>query len=444
MRSADRSGTRWLLAELPELVTSGVLTQEAADALRQHYSVAPAGEPRRIGFILSAILGSLLVGAGVVLLVAHNWDFLSRPIRCAIAIAPLILSQALAIFVLLRRNGSAAWREAAAILNVAAIGTAMALVSQTYQIQGDFARFILVWMILGLPVVYLFQTSVGLSAYFIGAAVWVVSSKHGAFLSSHASDLCAWLLLLLGVPAFVLLLRQNRNGYGTLLATTALAIGCAFSLGQTDDIGAQSFWRCSFAAYWTLVYLVGAVSFYDWRPTRPHPFVAVGWIGILSLAVFLSFQDAWRTNRWQNAVDFVPRHYPDVLAAGIQVGWVVAALLFAGYAAWKKRESNLAPAALTPIAIIAWAVAKSTGEGLVPSLLLNFFMLALGVFTLLRGIRSGRIVEANLGMLVIAILATARFFDTDLEFVVRGVAFIAIGLGFLATNVIVFKRKARA
>jgi hypothetical protein len=46
-------------------------------------------------------------------------------------------------------------------------------------------------------------------------------------------------------------------------------------------------------------------------------------------------------------------------------------------------------------------------------------------------------------MLVIAILATARFFDTDLEFVVRGVAFIAIGLGFLATNVIVFKRKAR-
>jgi len=280
MSSADRSGIRWLLAELPELVTRGVLSQETADALRQHYSTEVSEPPRRFGFVLSAILGSLLVGAGIVLLVAHNWDFLSRPIRCAIAFTPLVLSQALAVFVLLRRGGSAAWRETAAILNIAAIGTAIALISQTYQIQGDFARFILVWMILGLPVVYLFQTSVGLSAYFIGAAVWVVSSKHGAFLSSHASDLCAWLLLLLGVPAFVLLLRQNRNGYGTLLATTALAIGCAFSLGQTDDIGAQSFWRCSFAAYWTLVYLVGAVSFYDWRPTRPHPFVAVGWIGI--------------------------------------------------------------------------------------------------------------------------------------------------------------------
>jgi hypothetical protein len=343
----------------------------------------------------------------------------------------------------MRRNESAAWRETAAILNVAAIGTAIALVSQTYQIQGDFARFILVWMILALPVVYVFRTSVGLSAYFVGVAVWVVSSKHDDFFGAHSNDLWAWPLLLFGLPAFIILLRQNRNGYGTLLATTALAIASAFSLGQTDDIGAQSFWRCSFAAYWSLVYLIGAVSFCDWRPRRFHPFVAIGWIGILSLAVFLSFQDEWRNRQWQSAVDFVPRHYPDLLAFGIQVVWIAAALLFAGYALWKKRESNLAPAALTPIVVIAWLIAKQTGDGLVPSLLINFFMLALGVYTLLRGIRSERVVEANLGMVVIAVLATARFFDTDLAFVVRGIAFILIGLGFLVTNLIVFKRKAR-
>lgn len=443
MASADRSGIRWLLGELPELVTAGVLSPETADALRQHYSSQPSEARRRIGFVLSAILGSLLVGAGIVLLVAHNWDFLSRPVRCAIAFAPLVLSQALAVFVLLRRRESAPWRECAAILNVAAIGTAIALVGQTYQIQGDFARFILGWMLLALPVVYVFQSSVGLSAYFVGVTVWVFSSKHGDFFGAHPSDLWGWPLLVLGLPAFVILLRQNRNGYGTLLATTALAIAAAFSLGQTDDIGAQSFWRCSFAAYWTIVYLVGAASFYDWRPTRPHPFVAIGWIGILSLGVVLSFQEVWRTHQWQNAVDFVPKHYPDILAAGIQLGWVAAALLFVGYALWIKRESNLAPAALTPISVIAWAVAKWTGAALIPSLLLNFFLLALGILTLLRGIRSGRVVEANLGMVVIAILGTARFFDTDLEFVVKGIAFIAIGLGFLVTNLVLFKRKAR-
>lgn len=444
MRTADRSGTRWLLAELPELIASGVLSAEAAEALRQHYAVTDSGEPRRIGFVLSAILGSLLIGAGIILLVAHNWDFLSRPIRCVIAFTPLVLSQALAIFVLLRRNESAPWREAAATLNVAAIGTAIALISQTYQIQGDFARFILVWMLLALPVVYLFRTSVGLAIYFVGATVWVFSSKGGPFFGARPNDLWVWALLLLGVPAFIARLRQDRNGYGALLVMTALAVAAAFSLGQTDEIGAQSFWRCSFAAFWTVVYLVGAAAFNDWRATRPHPFVAAGWIGILSVGIFLSFQDTWRTQRWQNAVDLIPRHYPDVLATGIQIAWILAALLFASYALWKERKINLAPAAFAPIALVAWGIAKQTGDPLIPSLLLNFFTLALGIFTLLRGIRAGRVFEANLGMLVVAILAIARFFDSEFEFFVRGIAFIAIGLGFLGTNLVVFKRRARA
>lgn len=445
MPSADRSGIRWLLAELPELVTSGVLSQEAADALRQHYSAEIAAEPpRRFGFVLSAILGSLLVGAGIVLLVAHNWDFLSRPVRCAVAFTPLLLSQALAVFVLLRRSGSAAWCETAAILNVAAIGTAIALVSQTYQIQGDFARFILVWMLLALPVVYVFGTSIGPSAYFVGATVWVLSSKNGSsiFFGARPDDLWAWILLLAGLPAFLFLWKRNRHGYATLLALTSLAVAAAFSLGQTDEIGAQSFWRCSFAAFWTLIYLVGAITFSDWRPRRPHPFVAIGWIGILSLAVVLSFQEFWRTHHWQNAVDLTPRHYPDLLATGIQFGWVGAALVFGALAIRKRANRNLAPAAFAPVALIAWLVAK-TWDSLAPTLLMNAFVLGLGVFTLLRGIRAGRVYEANLGMLVVALLAIARFFDNDFEFVVRGIAFIAIGLGFLVTNLVVFKRKAR-
>ena len=170
--------------------------------------------------------------------------------------------------------------------------------------------------------------------------------------------------------------------------------------------------------------------------------MAAGWIGILALALVLSFQEFWRTRQWQNAVDLIPPHYPDALAIGIQFGWVLAALLLGGYAIRKTRGANLAPAAFAPITLIAWGIAKSTGNPLAPALVINGFVLALGVFTLLRGIRAGRVYEANLGMLVVALLAIARFFDTEFEFVVRGIGFIAIGLGFLATNLIVFKRRA--
>lgn len=445
MSAADRSAS-WLRAELPKLVSSGVLTSDAAEALERHYAGQSPEEPHRIGVILSAILGSLLVGAGIILLVAHNWDFLSRPIRCAIAFTPLVLSQALAIFVLTRRSESAPWRESAAILNVAAIGTAIALVSQTYQIQGNFARFIFVWMLLAIPVVYLLRTSAGLAAYFIGTTVWVLSSKTGDLFGVRPNDLWVWPLIFLGLPAFIELLRRNRNGFGTLLAASSLVLAAAFGLGATDSLGAQSFWRCAFAAFWSVVYLAGVGYFKDWRPNRAHPFVAIGWIGILSLTVFLSFKDSWRTNQWQTAVDAVARHYPDALAVGIQIAWVLAALLLGAYTFWRelRHRVNLAPALLAPVVLVAWGVAKQTRNPLLPSLLLNLFGLALGLFTLIRGVRAGRIYEANLGMLVIAALALARFFDSDFEFVVRGIAFIAIGLGFLMTNLVVFKRRARA
>jgi hypothetical protein len=446
MRAADRSGIRWLLAELPELVASGVLSADAADALKKHYADAAPETPRRVGFILSAILGSLLVGGGVILLVAHNWDFLSRPVRCAIAFTPLVLTQALSIFVLLRRNGSSPWRESAAILNVAAIGTAIALVSQTYQIQGEFARFIFVWMLLGIPIVYLLRTSAGLSVYFIGAAVWLTSSRIADFSGPKPAALWFWPLLFLGVPAFVAMVRRDRNGYGALFATIALGIAASFGLAEIDGMGAQSFWRCSFAGFWSLIYLIGVSSFKDWRPTWPHPFVGIGWIGTLSLTIFLSFRDSWRTHQWQNAVFGIARHYPDAAAIAVQIAWVMAALLFGVYVFWREGRArlNLAPAAFAPIVLIAWGIAKRTGNPLIPSLLLNLFGLGLGILTLLRGVRAGRIFEANFGMLVVAALALARFFDSDFEFVVRGIAFIAVGLGFLVTNLVVFKRRARA
>src|SRR5436309_3346590 len=128
----DRRAT-WLRGELPELVSSGTISAETARALDQHYA-ANLGEARKIGFVIVATLGSALVAAGIILLIAHNWDELSRALRSVIAFLPLIAAQLLSAFVLTRRDQSRAWRESAAIFNVAGIGIAMALISQTYQI----------------------------------------------------------------------------------------------------------------------------------------------------------------------------------------------------------------------------------------------------------------------------------------------------------------------
>ncbi len=94
MRVISRAARRGLEKELPEWVASGAITPANAAAITRYY--ADAAEPtRRTGFLLLAMLGSTLVAAGIILLIAHNWEELSRPVRSTIAFLPLLASHAL-------------------------------------------------------------------------------------------------------------------------------------------------------------------------------------------------------------------------------------------------------------------------------------------------------------------------------------------------------------
>jgi hypothetical protein len=76
--------------------------------------------------------------------------------------------------------------------------------------------------------------------------------------------------------------------------------------------------------------------------------------------------------------------------------------------------------------------------------LIKCYALWLGIDILMRGIRSNSIARANFGLLLIAVLAISRFFDTDLSFVTRGIGFIVVGAGFLVANILLFKKRSPA
>ena len=118
-----------------------------------------------------AVFGALLIGGGVILLLAHNWEFLSRGARATIAIAPLVVTQFLAGWVLLRREASTAWREGSAILLALMAATAIALVDQTYHTGGDLESFLWRWALLLAPLPWLLN-STGAAILFLGALTW--------------------------------------------------------------------------------------------------------------------------------------------------------------------------------------------------------------------------------------------------------------------------------
>ncbi len=443
--SVNHRAIRWLRAQLPELVAGGVISSDSAGAIDRHYQASEA-RATSFGFVILAVIGSALMGAGIILLIAHNWDELSRPTRCLLAFLPLVLAQLLGFFVLLRRNDSPAWRESAAIFDVAAIAIAISLVSQTYQIQGSFTDFMRIWLLLGIPIIYLFRTNFGALAYIIGSAVWMLSKGNWSF--NRPGEMFFWLLLLLVVPFYVKVVRQSSSVWAFRVLSIALIAVSAVGLGVTIEFTRSDLGGVAFAGFFAVIYLSGMI----WQGGAKESLnvlSVMGGLGVAITAVALSFEALWHLHpSWESP------SLEQAAGIGIALCFPIAAVALSAWS-WVRRTIpfSISAASIPVVAGIARLVAGAASPAARPfdnpyafaaAVLFNLYALVLGIEFLMRGIKAGSMARANFGLLVIAALALARFFDSDLSFVARGVGFIAVGAGFLIANVIFFRKRIHA
>ncbi|MDR1192542.1 MAG: DUF2157 domain-containing protein [Verrucomicrobiales bacterium] len=426
---SDARFAKQLVGELPGLVEKNILSTDGAAALRRHYAPLAVGKSGlSIGLTISAILGGLLVGAGIILLLAHNWDDLSRPARAGISIAPLLVSIGLSGFALWRRSTSATWREGCGAFYFLSIGAAIALVSQTYHLYNDLEAFLCVWLMLTLPLVYLS----GAGTAFVGFLACAVA--YNAELNYYNESLfnfapLAWLAAAL--PFFVWQVRKRRESLTVTWLAAALAVsGVVVLLAYSDKLDFTYYWQVAFAALFTLYYLVACRWFGGARGWR-NPFRVVGGLGIAVIAVTLTFKDVFQ-------------HPPDWSAfasSPFAVGWLLAAagwMALTVSLAWRKIPFNWA-AVLFPgfVSVSVFGLPHVHAP-----LLMNAYVLALGVFTLVRGARRDSLLSMNEGVILLVALMVSRFFNEDYDFVARGVAFVMVGAGFLGMNAwVLVKRK---
>jgi hypothetical protein len=90
------------------------------------------------------------------------------------------------------------------------------------------------------------------------------------------------------------------------------------------------------------------------------------------------------------------------------------------------------------IAIIGYFLKGSTG--ILPIIIFNVYLLYMSVSRIISGIRNNSLGIVNSGMLMLGILIIARFFDSDISFIIKGLVFIAVGIGFLITNMALARR----
>jgi uncharacterized membrane protein len=422
-----KGNIQWLLNELPGLVGQGLLSPEQAERLRRHYGAGAASSGRRWLLTLFGILGAVLVGFGIILLLAHNWEQLSRPVRAGLSCALLLFGQIMAGRAVFRPAPTGGLREASSAFLMLAVGASLALIAQTYHLAADARTFTLTWMLLGLPLVYTHGAVVPALFYLAGISTWSLMTIETVGPSWY------WLLLVLLTPYLAGLLRENRYQARAVLLLWGLAISLLILCGAMTAELDEDYLLIMFALLCTVFYLVDALWFEEAPTAWQRPLKLLGVGGIVIMAFSLSFD--WDAGLLSGGeyMGLVGNGVAGILlGAGLPLLFVLLAVMAVVRGRWGLLAFAVFP-------VLAW-VAPMTAGGLM-WLFANGYLFALGLIILVAGARQRQIGKVNGGMLILASLIIVRFFDSDLSFVAKGIVFILLGLGFLGANMVMIRRK---
>ncbi len=437
----NKKAIQWLYGELPGLVSQGVLTPGAEERLRAHYGPMEPARPARLAVVIFGVLGALLIGAGIILVLAHNWEDLSRPVRVVLSFLPLVLAQGLAAWTLVKCPQSLAWREGCGALLFLMIGASISLVAQTYHISGDLPRFILTWSLLGLPVVYLLGAVVPALLYLWGITEWACHIRwEDGFAGGY------WLLAALLLPLLFAWLRSGRYRVRPTLLLWASCVSVTVAAGVTIERVLPGLWIILYSGLFALMFLAGEFWFSEAEGFWARPLRHFGAAGVLILSFLFTFEWPWREIGWHYwAWGRIPaatwRAIPDAV-----LGSVIPVAAIALLVTTVRRKTPLGLIiGLAPIFATAGYCLSSLSETYAPAAgLFDVYLLVTGLWLLVTGIRINKQGQMNVGLLAVAALILARFFDSDLDFLLRGLIFIGLGVAFLAANLVMLRRKGVA
>jgi uncharacterized membrane protein len=421
-----------MIKDIPELVKAEVISQETADKIRDFYQKKGGQSTNRL-FIVFGILGAILVGLGIMLIIAHNWDELSRTTKTLLALLPLLFGQVLCGFVLIKKQDSVAWRESGTAFLFFAVGASISLVSQIYNIPGNLSSFLVTWMLLCLPLIYVMKSSIASLLYIIGITYYAGETSYWSYPSSESYFY--WILLLTIIPHYYLLYKKKLESNFMIFHNWLIPLSVIIILGtvakQTNEL--------MFIAYFSLfglLYLIGDLDSFTKRRTRNNSYKVLGGLGTIVLLLTLSFDWFWEDLRGKNFL------FDEVISSPEFFASAIISLCASGLLILQLKNKSLKDVKpITPVFIlfiITFLIGLSSPLSVV---LTNVVVFAIGILTIRDGAKLNSLGVLNYGLLIITALVVCRFFDTDLSFVIRGGLFVTVGIGFFAINYWMLKKR---
>jgi uncharacterized membrane protein len=415
-----------ILKDLEELVTENVISLEVKQNISNYYQFKKAKQPNRL-FAIFGVLGSMLVGLGLILILAHNWDDFSRSVKTLWAFVPLVIGQ-LFVGYTLWKNRNATWRETAATFLYFGIGASISLVSQVYNISGNMSTFLLTWILLATPLIYLTRSYAVTLLHVLFATIYACNV-------GYFNDDSPWMYLaLLAViaPFYMKKITEEANANSTTILHWLLPISILISLGAFIS-GDDSIGFVLYVVLFSVFYNVGKLTYFKNASLRSNGFLVLGSIGIVGTLLTTSLNWIW------DEFKFGLYSVQDYVMTAVLVTLVIVLLVFQ----FKKKplkEFNLLQ--FSGLIFVGIYAVQELVPGL-PVFLVNILTIAIAVIAIVEGARRNLFSILNYGLLIITALIAFRLFDSNISFVLRGLLFVAIGTGFFAANYFMYRKQSQ-
>ncbi len=418
------------------LIEAGVIDQPTAIRIQQFYEKGKAEGSNRL-FTIFAILGATLVGLGIILLVAHNWDELSKLTKVGFSFLPLLIGQLASFYAMKKRPESRGWAEGSAVFLFLAIGTSISLISQIYNIPGSIRLFLLSWLLIAAPLIYLLRSSM-VNLLFIAGSTWF--AWENVFENNNYTF--PWLYLgLIGLtlPHYYQLFKlergRNFRGFHNWFYPLSFTIILG-SVGENND----EVLLFTYMNLFGLLYQIGQLSFFENARLRINGWKIIGSLGMVVILLLSSFHWFWED------LFLLSKNDLNIWISREMLSSFALMLITATIILFRFKRNNIRLFEIQDYLFLAFFLVFILGvlQAELAQLLCNLLLLALGLLLIKKGNRINHLGVLNYGLLILTALVVCRFFDTHLSFIIRGLLFIALGFGFFYANYhLLKKRKAR-
>ena len=417
MTNAGGSGLskhlRWLKHEVAQWRAEGLLDEVLAQRILARY---PPVAERNWGRIVFSAMGATLVGLGVILFFAYNWQLVPKAAKLSLAIAALLAAHGSAMAVARRADASRALVEGLHVLGTMLFGAGIWLVAQIYHIDEHYPDAFLVWSLGALALAWAMPSMAQAMLTLFLVSFWAGVELFGFSTPIHGAPL----IVVLGILP---LAWWRRSPALLFCAAAVLYLVTAFAAGGIDA-----------KVLVPLLYVMGAaaliagVAARDTSfPTAEAPLRGLGLAVVIGCCYLLSFKDM---SGLLGRVNFSkPGAAVYLGTAAVALAGALTMLLrgrMAQLDAYRRWQLALVGTGLAIVLAGMWLPMAWGGSWLVV-IAFNLIVLGLAALLVLEGSERLRPWRVGAGCLLFATVAIGRYVDLFTSLLLRAAVFVALG-----------------